>query len=163
MKTSFQFAAVLTLLVLGATIDLSAQTYTLGRQTFAAGKTVASSASFQSAGVAGEIFPEQGASENFIITTEFIPEFNETCCVGRVGDSNGSGSDEPTLVDVTMLIDTKYISQDHELIQCYAAADINQSGGVDPTWDDVTLVDITTLIDYLYITGPEVAELPDCL
>jgi hypothetical protein len=33
-----------------------------------------------------------------------------SCCVGRVGDANNSGSDEPTVGDVSILIDAKYIS-----------------------------------------------------
>jgi hypothetical protein len=37
-----------------------------------------------------------------------------------------------------------------------------QSGGLDPTEADITIGDISTLIDYLFITGPMLG-LPDCL
>jgi len=34
----------------------------------------------------------------------------ETCCVGRVGDANGSGEDEPTISDISVMIDAKFIT-----------------------------------------------------
>jgi len=43
-----------------------------------------------------------------------------------------------------------------------AEADLNQSGGADPNCDDLTIGDISILIDYLFITGPELG-LADCL
>ena len=164
MKSSFQFAAaVLTVLVLGHTIDLAAQTFKLGRQTFSSGKTEASSPEFQSSGVVGETVPDLGESENFITTTEFIPEANVSCCLGRVGDANGLGGDEPTIGDISVMIDAKFITGTCVgILDCPDEADINQSGGTDATCDDVTIGDISTLIDYLFITGPSLG-LPDCL
>jgi len=44
-----------------------------------------------------------------------------------------------------------------------AEGDTNQSGGPDPTCDDITISDISILIDYLFITGPENATLKNCL
>jgi streptogramin lyase len=86
------------------------------------------------------------------------------CCEGRVGDANGQGGDEPTISDISVMIDAKFISGICEgIIQCLAEADVNQSGGSDPTCDDITISDISILIDYLFITGPETATLLDCL
>ena len=41
-------------------------------------------------------------------------------------------------------------------------ADVNQSGGANPTCDDITISDISILIDYLFITGTGLG-LADCL
>jgi hypothetical protein len=86
-----------------------------------------------------------------------------TCCVGRVGDANLSGDDEPTVGDIGLLIDAKFISGNCTgVLQCLTEADINQSGGRNPTCDDVSIADIATLIDYLFITGTSLG-LADCL
>ncbi len=86
----------------------------------------------------------------------------DPCCVLRVGDANGLGGDEPTIGDISTMIDVLFISANPELIACYAEADINQSGGTEPGPSDLTIGDISTLIDYLFITGPGLG-LPDCL
>jgi len=86
----------------------------------------------------------------------------ETCCVDRVGDANGVGGDEPTIGDVSTMIDALFISGNPAVIACLAEADINQSGGADSQASDITIGDISTLIDYLFITGPELG-LPECL
>jgi hypothetical protein len=78
-----------------------------------------------------------------------------------VGDANGSGQDEPTIGDVTTLIDMLFVSGDPALVRCYAEADINQSGGDSPLPEDVTIGDISYLIDYLFITGSALG-LPEC-
>jgi hypothetical protein len=90
-----------------------------------------------------------------------VPE----CCEERVGDANGLGDypDEISLGDIMMLVDAKYISENCDKIACLEEADLNQSGGADPTCDDITLVDIMTLVDFLYITGPGSAVLLNCL
>jgi len=86
-----------------------------------------------------------------------------SCCVQRVGDANGIGGDEPTLGDLVVMIDAKFISGYCDgIIACLAEADINLSGGADPTCDDITMGDISILQDYLFITGPSLG-LPDCL
>jgi hypothetical protein len=87
--------------------------------------------------------------------------FVEDCCSGRVGNVNNSSSDEPTIGDVSVLIDTKFISMSCHTIQCIAEADVNQSGGNSPTCDDITIGDISVLIDYLFITGRSLG-LSDC-
>jgi hypothetical protein len=87
---------------------------------------------------------------------------NACCCVGRVGDANGSGDDEPTIGDVSVLIDAKFITGTCVgLLNCLSEADINQSAIGETSCTDVTIGDISTLIDYLFITGP-VLGLQDC-
>jgi len=88
------------------------------------------------------------------------------CCVGRVGDANGSHepTDEITLGDIMLMVDVKFITGDCSKLPCIAEADVTQDGGATPTCEDnVTLGDIMTLVDFLFITGPETAILPDCL
>jgi len=85
------------------------------------------------------------------------------CCEDRVGDANGLGGDEPTIGDVSVMIDAKFITGAcNGIIACLAEADVNQSGGIDPTCDDITIGDISILIDYLFITGPTLG-LAECL
>lgn len=84
------------------------------------------------------------------------------CCSGHVGDANGIGGDEPTIGDIILMIDVKFITMDCGLLPCTSEADINQSGGSYPTCNDITLGDISILIDYLFISGPSVG-LPNCL
>jgi N-acetylneuraminic acid mutarotase len=83
------------------------------------------------------------------------------CCDGRVGDANGSGDDEPTIGDVSILIDARFISETCEgKIECLEEADINQSADGETTCDDITIGDISVMIDYLFIS--ESLVLPDC-
>jgi len=77
----------------------------------------------------------------------------QPCCSDRVGDANGAGGDEPTIGDVSVIIDALFISGIPDPIICLAEADINQSGGENPTLSDITIGDISELIDYLFITG----------
>ncbi len=83
------------------------------------------------------------------------------CCLARVGDANGAGGDEPTIGDITVMIDMLFISTTP--VACMAEADVNQSGGFHPLLENVTIGDITLLIDYLFITGPTNSILPNCL
>jgi len=86
-----------------------------------------------------------------------------SCCEGRVGDANGQAGDEPTISDISVLIDAKFITGTCDgRVACLAEGDVNQSGGIDPTCDDISISDISVLIDYLFITGPTLG-LPDCL
>jgi hypothetical protein len=92
-------------------------------------------------------------------------------CANRVGDVNGAGGDEPTIGDVAVMIDAKFISTsvacytrnaEYSLIACLAEADINQSGGKTPSCEDISIGDIAILIDYLFISqDPNL--LVDCL
>jgi len=83
------------------------------------------------------------------------------CCIGRVGDVNLSGNDEPTIGDVVdiVLFLEGYLAN----LPCLEEADVNQSGGADPTEDDVTISDAAVLVDYLFITGPWAMTLSDCM
>lgn len=91
-----------------------------------------------------------------------IGDVCETCCVLRVGDANSLGGDEPTIGDVSVMIDAKFLTGICAgIIPCLAEADINLSSGGSPTCNDITIGDISTLIDYLFITGPSLG-LPDC-
>ena len=92
-------------------------------------------------------------------------EYSGECCTGRVGDANGSGQDEPTIGDISVMIEAKFITLSCDgLIDCFAEGDVNQSGGADATCDDITIGDISILIDYLFISLPQgYGPLPDCL
>ena len=83
-----------------------------------------------------------------------IGDVCEGCCEGRVGDANGQGGDEPTIGDVSTIIDALFITGLPDPIICLAEADINLSGGADPVFEDITVGDISALVDYLFITGP---------
>jgi plastocyanin len=96
-----------------------------------------------------------------MIDTIFMNE-PTTCCSGRVGDPNGMGGDEPTIGDVSVLIDALFITGNESPVSCLGEGDINQSGGANPVYADITIGDISILIDYLFITGPTLG-LPDCL
>jgi uncharacterized protein (TIGR02145 family) len=88
---------------------------------------------------------------------------DDDCCVGRVGDANVSGDDEPTIGDVSVLIDAKFITGACDgILNCLTEADVNQSGGASPTCDDITIGDISILIDYLFISGSSIG-LTECL
>jgi hypothetical protein len=87
----------------------------------------------------------------------------EGCCEGRVGDANASLDDEPTIGDLTVMIDAMFIGNDWAVIPCLTEADINQSGGEEPLPEDITIGDVSYLIDYLFITGSSSMTLPDCL
>jgi hypothetical protein len=88
------------------------------------------------------------------------------CCGERVGDVNSSGSDMPTIGDISVLIEARFIHPDLNcvgLIGCFNEADINQSGGENPACSDLTIGDVSLLIDYLFIAGPENSTLYHCL
>jgi hypothetical protein len=95
----------------------------------------------------------------------FVAAERTTCCVSRVGDANGSGTEAPTIGDISTMIDAKFISESCDgLITCFVEADINQSGGISAGCDDITIGDISMLIDYLFVTGPDdYGPLNDCL
>ena len=79
-----------------------------------------------------------------------------------MGDANALGGDEPTIGDVSVIIDMLFISGSPAVVDCLFEADVNQSGGATTDPDDITIGDISTLIDYLFITGPSLG-LPNCL
>jgi hypothetical protein len=80
--------------------------------------------------------------------------YQQSCCIDQVGDANGIGGDEPTIGDVSVMIDAKFITGRCDgIIACLAEADINHSGGDNPTCDDISIGDIGFLIDYMFITS----------
>ena len=98
-------------------------------------------------------FAVGGTSQSFVSGQCFyIGKFEEGCCRYRVGDANGSGDDEPTIGDISIMIDAKFISVDDDILPCLGEADVNVSGGRHPTGADVTIGDITYLIDYLFVS-----------
>jgi len=120
-------------------------------------------------------YPDQDNNVICGVVTSFSPfavgvSLSVSCCVDRVGDANNSAADEPTIGDVSTMIDALFISGDPAVITCLEEADINQSGGPNPVIDDITIGDISILIDYLFIKGPydpatnpEGVQLPECL
>jgi len=84
------------------------------------------------------------------------------CCVGRVGDANGVSGDEPTISDISVLIRVLYIDSDWTLIPCLMEADVNSSGGCNPTQEDITISDIAWLIDYLLYADGRIVWWPNC-
>ena len=93
-----------------------------------------------------------------------IEILSHSCCLGQVGDANDSGDDEPTISDIMAMVDALFVSGTCAgVIDCLPEADVNQSGGSEPTCDDLTIGDITILIDYLFVTGRDSMDLPDCL
>lgn len=88
---------------------------------------------------------------------------NACCCVSRVGDANGSSDDEPTIGDVSVMIDALFITGDWTILPCPAEADVNQSGGCNPGRDDITIGDIAILIDCMFIDLCEMFFPPPCL
>jgi hypothetical protein len=102
-------------------------------------------------------------SEPFVLNVTVIDNAENTdCCVGRVGDANSNGDDEPTISDVVMLIDALFVREDACILLCLAESDINQSGGQYPLDTDISIGDVTMLIDYLFVTGSGMG-LPDCI
>ncbi|MCX6835185.1 MAG: hypothetical protein NTW07_08660 [candidate division Zixibacteria bacterium] len=90
-----------------------------------------------------------------------------SCCVGRVGDANGTGTypHEVTISDIQLLVTAKFISSlpCEENLHCLTEADVNQSGGAHPTCSSITISDIQTLVNHLFIAGPLNAPLKNCL
>jgi hypothetical protein len=86
-----------------------------------------------------------------------VTDLTALCCEGIVGDANYDGSYEPTIADISTIIDHIFISQSP--LVCYDEADVNQSGGTDPGPADITISDISALIDHLFISG---VALPAC-
>jgi subtilisin family serine protease len=80
------------------------------------------------------------------------------CCLGKVGDVNQSGGDEPTISDVSALIDHLFITRSS--LGCIEEADVNQSGGVKPLNADLTIGDIARLIDHLFVNRMPLLDCP---
>jgi len=88
------------------------------------------------------------------------------CCSGRVGNANGIGTypQEVTIGDIQTLVMAKFVQGTCDgFVPCIAEGDVNQSGGTDPTCNDITISDIAMLVNHLFIAGPVVAPLNECL
>jgi len=123
----------------------------------------------RSGSVAGELTPGVDRARRWL-AQNIRPACGGTCCSGRVGDANGAGGDEPTIGDISAMIDLLFISGNPNVIACYLEADVNQSGGLSPIGDDITIGDISILIDYMFMNGaydpttnPGGVVLPNCL
>ncbi len=79
-------------------------------------------------------------------------------CLGTTGNANCDPADDVTIGDISMLIDHLFISGVD--LCSIPEADVNQSGGVAPTYDDITIGDISMLIDHLFMSN---IPLPNCL
>ena len=115
-----------------------------------------------------------GSPIGFTTYASFAPEFltyagtyvpegldgsvTQGCCEGVVGDANGVGGEEPTVSDISTIIDFLFISGSP--LPCIGEADANVSGGVDPGPADITVSDISVIIDHLFITGAPLAPCP---
>lgn len=98
---------------------------------------------------------------SLISNSPLVTAVEASCCQGRVGDVNGSGEDEPTIGDISAIIDHLFVTETP--LWCPAEADINQSGGEDPQQGqsgDITIGDLSLLIEYMFL---ETGSLPDCL
>ncbi|MEE8576978.1 MAG: hypothetical protein V3T31_06955 [candidate division Zixibacteria bacterium] len=129
--------------------------FKLGRQTFSAGRTEATSPSFMSTGVAGEIIPEGGESASFQTVNEFIPDFS-VCCAGITGNINGDAQESVDISDLTKLVNHLFVT--YEILDCYGEANTNgdQSCSID-------ISDLTKLVNHLFVTFENLANcLPDC-
>lgn len=94
---------------------------------------------------------------------EYVPALSDGsirigCCLGKVGDVNQSGGDEPTISDVSALIDHLFISGSP--LGCIEEADVNQSGGATPTNADLTIGDVSRLVDHLFVSGKPLVDCP---
>jgi len=108
--------------------------------------------------------------EMAIPTPGAVNACGDNCCRERTGDADGVGGDEPTIGDISAIIDAVFITADQSPIACMTEADVNQSGGAPRTIDDLTIGDISILISYLFIRGPydvmsnpDGTVLPECL
>jgi hypothetical protein len=93
-----------------------------------------------------------------IINADAALGLGPDCCVGKVGNVDGLGGEDPTLADVLALVDFLYVN--HVPPVCLAEADVNQSGGSIPLRRNITISDIARLVDHLYVSY---RPLPDCL
>jgi len=94
----------------------------------------------------------------------FACEAAGSCCADRTGNANGQGGEEPTISDISALIDALFITGNCSKLPCLLEADVNRSGGCDPTCADITISDVSSLIDCLFIWpgGCEMST-PSCL
>jgi hypothetical protein len=101
--------------------------------------------------------------DNFgnVTADDCMPGFTYTiswaggCCIGFRGNVDGSVDEEPSLGDLTVLIDHLFIS--FEDLPCWQEANVDESIPEGPS--SVSLGDLTVLIDHLFISF---ATMPPC-
>jgi hypothetical protein len=162
-------SCLLLLLVLSVAFALPGFATSLDWQVVSpAGSSSASSAHLKLSSTVGQPGTGRSTSSHLHSQAGFWQDFSlgggtPGCCVARVGDANMSGDDEPTISDISTMINAKFITGTCDgVLSCLTEADINRSGGVSPVCADITISDISSLIDYLFITGPS-RGLPNCL
>jgi hypothetical protein len=77
------------------------------------------------------------------------------CCEGTVGNVDCDPNETISLGDLVALIDFLFINQ--KPLCCLQEADVNRSGGADPTVENITIGDVSMLIDYMFVTGPSLS------
>jgi hypothetical protein len=130
------------------------------RHVISSGLTSASGGATSLAGTLGQPVIGAVSESNTTLFQGFWFGGNLGCCIGRVGDANNDGNDEPNIGDISVIIDHIFISQ--APLVCYAEADANGTGGRYASSADISIGDISALIDYLFVTGPRDATLLDC-
>jgi hypothetical protein len=83
----------------------------------------------------------------------FYEHGHTDCGFGMAGNVNNSASEMPSIGDVSMLVDSLYVS--HGQLGCTKEADCNSDGSV-------SIGDIQLLIDYLFITYAPLAACKWC-
>jgi|GEM_PF-3134017 len=99
----------------------------------------------------GVIYPQWSGAKCWVIG----------CCAGKVGDVDGANGDEPTIGDISRLLDYLFLTQTPP--DCLEEADVNLSGTLtDPPLDlgDITVGDISVLIDHLFLNQVALANCP---
>ena len=76
--------------------------------------------------------------------------YENDCCIGTIGNVDGSPDQTVSLGDLTAMVDVLFISLNP--VACPAEADVDQSGGTHPTQSNISLGDLTALIGHLFIT-----------
>jgi hypothetical protein len=133
-------------------------------QVLSFGATAGTTGSVNLAGTLGQLVVGVVSGPDLNLGSGFWLSFGAggpaSCCIGRVGDANNNGNDEPDIADISVMIDHLFITQ--APIACYPEADVNQSGRFSATSSDISISDISIIIDYLFQTGPSLG-LADCL
>ena len=78
-----------------------------------------------------------------------IGDVCEGCCIGTVGNVDGSEEEEPDISDMQRLIDHLFVSM--APLGCLEEADIDRSGGTEPLPVDIDIADMQLMIDHLFI------------
>jgi len=89
----------------------------------------------------------------YVLTTFFVQGGGGGCCEGIRGDTDGDGQTNPTILDLTFLVDA--IFRGGPAAGCLEEADANGDG------DSGNIVDLTFLIDLIFRGGPPPGNCPN--